>query len=291
MTYEQFKNKWLGKRIDADGVYQYQCVDLIRQYIHELYGKPTSGAWGNAIDYWTHTNANVLAHFDRVAGTDARQGDIVIFHGTSGNPYGHIGLVDGQNGDSILTLEQNGSTGNGSGVGGDAIRLRWISKTRVAGLLRPKGGNMPVKLNLGEARILAEGILGRNRDEAHAGVYDADLKQNHAGRDLTNEYIFGLWQSDEANKAAQRRGTHENFYKKYSGVIGELEARPTKAQLEEAQGKLTEQVRVTEIKDGEIKRLTDENAKLQAQVGDENLTIKQAIRVLYQTVLDAIKQK
>lgn len=176
MTYQEFKKKWLGRRVDADGVYGYQCVDLIRQYMHELYGKPKGGAWGNAIDYWTHTNINVLDKFDRIPGTSAKQGDIVVFHGHSGNPYGHIGLVDAQNSSSIYTLEQNGSTGNGSGSGGDAIRLRWISKSRVAGLLRPKGVNEVA--NRTQVNNLYKLAFHRNGDEGGLNNYtgrDANL--------------------------------------------------------------------------------------------------------------------
>lgn len=47
MTYQQLENKWIGKRVDYDGVYQYQCVDLTKQYLAEVYGmKP--GAVGLA---------------------------------------------------------------------------------------------------------------------------------------------------------------------------------------------------------------------------------------------------
>ena len=187
--YGQFKQRWLTGKVDADGVYGYQCVDLIRQYMHELFGLQRGGAWGNAIDYWTHTNANVLTKFDKISGTDARQGDIVVFHGTSGNPYGHIGLVDSQSGTDIYTLEQNGATGNGSGTGGDAIRLRWIPKSRVAGLLRPKQGVEMTTLTT--ARILAYHILGRiwPGNNALAGEVDADLNNNHVNRPLEAKIV------------------------------------------------------------------------------------------------------
>lgn len=138
MNYLQFKSRWLGKSIDYDGIYGKQCVDLIKQYMAENYGlKP--GAWGNAIDYYYNTHANVLGKFDRLATNQARRGDIVILKGINGNPYGHIGIADGNSGFATVTiLEQNGSSGNGSGVGGDAIRLRAVPLWRVVGVLRPK---------------------------------------------------------------------------------------------------------------------------------------------------------
>lgn len=137
MTYQQFKNRWLGKRVDIDRVYGYQCVDLIKQYMFETAGIK-NGAYGNAIDYWVKTHSVVRNKYNRIAGSDAIQGDIVILKGVNGNPYGHIGICENKNIVSIQILEQNGSSGNGSGVGRDSIRLRWIPRWRVAGLLRLK---------------------------------------------------------------------------------------------------------------------------------------------------------
>lgn len=128
-----FVNRWIGNRIDYDGVYRYQCVDLILQYVAELYGL-RSGVWGNAIDYWTKPTAALLTKFDKVQTQKPQAGDIVVLNGLSGNPYGHIMIAI----NGVTGLEQNGSTGNGSGVGGDAVRTRTIPLSRIAGVLRPK---------------------------------------------------------------------------------------------------------------------------------------------------------
>ena len=142
MSYTNFKARWIGRRIDYDHVYSYQCVDLILIYVKEEFGL-ASGVWGNAIDYANKPTAVLLTKFDRIGGTDCKQGDIVIFRGLSGNPYGHIGICESQDGANVTVLEQNGATGNGSGTGGDAIRLRAITKGRIAGILRPKDAPAP----------------------------------------------------------------------------------------------------------------------------------------------------
>ena len=146
MSYISFRNKYLGKKVDYDGVYGFQCVDLVKQYLAEEYGlKP--GAWGDAIDYWYNTNPAVLKEFDRLSTNQARQGDIVILKGINGNPYGHIGIADGSSGILTVTiLEQNGATGNGSGLGGDAIRTRAVPLWRVVGLLRPRTAKPAIKM-------------------------------------------------------------------------------------------------------------------------------------------------
>lgn len=149
MDYDTFAAQWLGRRIDYDHVYNYQCVDLILEGLHDIYGI-ASGVSGNAIDYWNNPSAPLLARFDKVASTDVQKGDIVILNGLPGNPDGHIGWGTGNvNGTDIEILEQNGQSGDGDGgnpqltgnpplTDGNQIRTRYIPKVRIAGLLRAK---------------------------------------------------------------------------------------------------------------------------------------------------------
>jgi len=140
--YQDFKNEWTGKRVDYDHVYGFQCVDLILEYVKECYGL-ASGVWGNAIDYWNSPTPALLTKFDKVQGTQAQQGDIAVFNGLAGNPYGHIGIVDHQDDSGIWILEQN-ATGSGDGLGRSAIGVyRAIPLSRLAGLLRPKSAPTP----------------------------------------------------------------------------------------------------------------------------------------------------
>lgn len=142
MNYQSFKTAWSGRRVDYDRVYSFQCVDLILQYVKDCYGLNT-GVWGNAIDYWNRPSPALLTKFSLVSGSDCRQGDIVVLHGLSGNPYGHIGICDSQTATTVRLLEQN-KNGGGTGTGSNAIGVyRDIPKSRVAGLLRPKSAPTP----------------------------------------------------------------------------------------------------------------------------------------------------
>lgn len=142
-----FKDRWLNRQIDYDHVYAYQCVDLILQYIYEIYGLP-SGVRGNAIDYWNNPSKPLLDKFNKVPTSDAIASDIVVLHGLGGNPYGHVGIATGSsNAAQVEILEQNGQTGSGTGQGGDAIRTRFIDRTRIAGVLRPKPAATVVVVN------------------------------------------------------------------------------------------------------------------------------------------------
>lgn len=146
MTYFDFQQNWIGKRTDVDGAFEYQCVDLIKQYLIDCFGIP-NGAYGDAIEYWTKTSPAILAAFDRVEGSDPQTGDIVIVKATPTLKTGHIGIATGGLMPSeVQILEQNGGTGSGNGTGTNAIRTRFIKRTTIAGLLRPKGTDMPDQL-------------------------------------------------------------------------------------------------------------------------------------------------
>lgn len=140
MSYSSFENRWIGKRVDVDKVYQYQCVDLILQYLDDEFGGHT-GIGGDAKEYWLNTPTALLTKFNKVSGSDAKAGDIVVLKpidGQSNHRFGHIGIATGQTGsNSVEILEQNG-TGGGTGIGTDAIRKRTVSRSRIYGLLRPK---------------------------------------------------------------------------------------------------------------------------------------------------------
>jgi hypothetical protein len=136
-TFDTFEAQALAeKRIDYDGVYAYQCVDLILQYAAVCYG--VHGERGNAIDYWNNPSPVLLTKFTKIATQDVHRGDIVILNGLAGNPLGHIMVGTGNDGPTEFEgLEQNGQTGDGTGTGGDAIRTRYVQKVRIAGVLRP----------------------------------------------------------------------------------------------------------------------------------------------------------
>ncbi len=149
--FDDFKNRWLGRRVAdpllvGNGETQatmYQCVSLVKQYMVET--KNLRVDWpGNAIQFWTQTKQEILSAFHQVSNSETQKGDIVVLWGLNGNPYGHIGIATGGlSGTTVEILEQNGQLGSGTGTGGDAIRTRWVARSRVAGLLRPNVVSAP----------------------------------------------------------------------------------------------------------------------------------------------------
>ena len=134
--------------------------------------------------------------------------------------------------------------------------------------------------SLASARILAEGILGRDRGQTHAGAYDGDLNANHVGKPLSNGRIMQLWQSAEAAAAANLREAHRNFYNTYNQTIEELKARPTVAEKDTLLQQLKdEQTKVVEAQ----KKLEEEQVKK-----TEDTQLLDDTRNIFQRIIDRI---
>lgn len=225
MNFDQFINTWLGKRTDYDKVYRYQCVDLILQYLADVYGI-RSGVSGNAIDYWTKPSPRLLQDFEKVSG-GARRGDIIVLNGTPGNPYGHIGIAV----DANTMLEQNGATGDGDGLGGDEIRYRSIPHSRVAGILRKKGEDMPDYIKAPQHAALFARYFGRMPLPGEV--------QRDVGKKTYEQMINELGESDEHKKwlayerprLQQLITTDQEVIDLYQSILGK---QPTQEQIADA---------------------------------------------------------
>lgn len=149
--------------------------------------------------------------------------------------------------------------------------------------------DMAEKIDLNTSRILTHGVLGRNgirgRDYSLDG--NADGFDPWIGGELTNEFIQNIFLSPEA-----RQWRDSNDPASINDTNTKLDRLPAaEAELRSAKTQVDALGKVVGIKDGEIGRLTDENTKLKAQLGDADLTVKQAIRVLWKTITDAISGK
>ncbi len=196
MSYQTFKTKYPpGSVTDYDGVYGFQCVDLVKRYLNVEFGiKP--GAWGDAIKYATNPNPALLEKFSKVS-LPTKAGDIVVFRTagrTDNSGSGHIGIADGVSGATVPTLEQNGSTGNGKGKGGDAIRVRNIDASRVAAVYRPKtssGGRTVLHLNKGTDTTFYKIGGGTFTIHAKDDTYDYKVLEDLGNKVLVNSASGG----------------------------------------------------------------------------------------------------
>lgn len=118
--HKNFVQKRLGKRVDYDGAYGFQCADLAKQYISEALEFGKIGALGNAKDM---PKSPFFANWEKIKGmNNLMQWDIII---RSQGQYGHVAIVDHVLNGKVYVLEQNGSgKDSGSGLGTNAIRIQ-----------------------------------------------------------------------------------------------------------------------------------------------------------------------
>ena len=163
-----FKKTWLGKRIDYDGAYGFQCVDLIKLYL-EFLGFWKIKSLGNAKQVPQAELFN--SGREKIVGTDdLMQGDIIIK--TQGK-YGHIAIVDRIVGWKVFVLEQNWSWKNSwSGTGDNAIRVQSYKLSFYDFVLRcPK-----IFENLQEERAAIEEALKQRRADVARGEPGAEQR-------------------------------------------------------------------------------------------------------------------
>lgn len=137
LSFNKWVNKYLGKKIDWDGVYGVQCVDLIDAFIAECLGLK-KGFWGNAKNWWLKRNSSqwLKNNFKFITPTykngELQPGDIGIR--TSG-AYGHIFIVKESTANGKIKYYDQNYEGTGAGM---TLREKPYTSTYINGILRPK---------------------------------------------------------------------------------------------------------------------------------------------------------
>ena len=136
MTLDEFVNIYNGKKIDYDGRYGAQCVDVFRQYCKDVLAIPHTGGVVGAAELYTKYDTMPLEqkYFERVpykAGMLPEAGDVVVFGATQTNQYGHVAIVLDATTEEMSVFEQDGFKQTGAHVGS------W-KYARVLGFLRKR---------------------------------------------------------------------------------------------------------------------------------------------------------
>ena len=109
MTLKRFIVNNLGKKVDFDNKFGFQCVDLYRQYCKDVLGIPQTPAVEGAKDIWEN-HGSLKQSKDSFA-----VGDILIYDATPTNKYGHVCiLVSLLDSDTFIVFEQNGFEQSGA---------------------------------------------------------------------------------------------------------------------------------------------------------------------------------
>lgn len=124
MNHEQYKQQRLGKRVDFDNSFGFQCVDLARHYMREVH-KYNSGTFSWSAINWYNTGSPFdNSREKKVWFVWVKQGDIVFQNPNKQNPYWHVAICDSINRNTIIVLEQNWETWRWLWLWADAIRLK-----------------------------------------------------------------------------------------------------------------------------------------------------------------------
>ena len=118
MTLDEFVKRYNGKKVDFDGRYGCQCVDLFRQYCEDVLKIPHTGGVIGASELYTKYEAMPLEikYFEKIEfkGTPPIAGDVVIFKPTKKNGFGHVAIVLAADNLSMTVFEQDGYAQTGA---------------------------------------------------------------------------------------------------------------------------------------------------------------------------------
>jgi hypothetical protein len=122
MNTKEFVDKYIGKKIDFDGHYGAQCVDLFRQFCLEVWSVPHLGGVDGAKDLYVNYEKmpGEVKYTERIEYTDGiypHEGDAVIFGESPSNKYGHVAICLYATKTRIVVFEQDGFTQSGAKIG------------------------------------------------------------------------------------------------------------------------------------------------------------------------------
>lgn len=106
-----------GRHISSTGYnlgLKWQCVEFVKRYYYSMYGHEFPSSYGNAKDFFdknlydnSYNAKRGLQQYRNVRYIPPQVGDIVVYDGTSKNPYGHVAIVAEITQDSVELIQQN----------------------------------------------------------------------------------------------------------------------------------------------------------------------------------------
>ncbi len=130
MTYQEFKNKYEGKKVDVDNANGAQCWDLGQAYFKEVLGLPETVLGGVGLVNGMLKGERyrlMMKYFDEVPTNAMEPGDVVIWE------YGHIAIYDHWDGKHCWYFSQNPNAPKIIMVnreGNHAFRLKSVNKSQ-----------------------------------------------------------------------------------------------------------------------------------------------------------------
>ena len=111
LSYGQFKPQYLGRKVDFDGWYGAQCVDLVQFYNRDAAGGKFLS--GNAKDIYGQ-QADKYTWVRNTPNGVPPQGAVIVYDSSWGGGFGHVAIVDSANTSVVNILSQNLPYGSGT---------------------------------------------------------------------------------------------------------------------------------------------------------------------------------
>lgn len=140
MTLQEFINKYTGKRVNFDGAFGAQCVDLYRFYIKEVWQLPQTPRVVGAFQIF----GSLPPGFDKFTSGVPQAGDVIIWN-EKHIKNGHVAVVTAADQSGFNAFQQNGPKSDTNGVTGSPCNIARYSYKNIIGWFHPKGLVMPFK--------------------------------------------------------------------------------------------------------------------------------------------------
>ena len=119
MNLIEFVNRYHGKKVDFDGHYGAQCVDLFRQYNKDVLGNGrTEGVEGAKDLALCYNRMPKEKQFFMLLNNvySAQEGDVAVWDATAKNRYGHVAIVLKADKNRLVVFEQDGFAQDGAKI-------------------------------------------------------------------------------------------------------------------------------------------------------------------------------
>ena len=234
---DQAIKQYVGRKVDIDGKFGTQCVDLAQTFwrncLRHLVSSPD--AWlltgnGTAVGYWLVFRGAWTKYFTKIPRTKGKPfkpGDLVIWsQGIS--PTGHVAIfVKYDSAGKMVVLEQDGSIdvdAQGRAQGRARIKT-WPNQNHVIGSLRLNLDSGPLRLNLDSGPLPAP-TPAQKKSPIRSGIHE--LAQPY--QVITNKAPTNFWKmssfvadwQDATHVSQVIKGETLTIVAEYSHVIGAI---------------------------------------------------------------------
>ena len=183
MNFDEYVKKSLGKKIDYDGMYGVQCVDLVNDFADKVLGiKGCFYGPRYAKEIWTkrYKYKNIYNNFDFIVpkykNFELKKGDIGVR--TSG-VAGHIFIVSRVNENEKINYYDENENDTHSGM---TLREKPYNSSYVNGILRPKN-----QTNLKGGSTY---LYGNAKMKSEQSVYADSVLSDKIGTVFKNERVY-----------------------------------------------------------------------------------------------------